>query len=165
MIDSIVQTFEDQGWAYHKIEGANVIETGFEAHHTKVQIHIQAFPEINAVSVVSQSPIVSTSADRRLRVMELIMRVNEVLNIGNFELRWDHGEVVFRATNLFSKRRFDGAVLIALVEATIVEMDRITPCLNIIQKASPAELMNLDIQELMQRDDLVPDVGNSDYLG
>lgn len=162
MIDFIVQTFEEQGWAYHKVDGANVIETGFEAHHTKVQLHIQAFPEISAISVVSQSPIVSTSSDRRLKVLELIMRVNEVLNIGNFELRWDHGEVVFRSTNLFSKSRFDGAVLITLVEATIVEMDRITPCLNIIQKASPAELMMLDIQELMQRDDLVPDVGKSD---
>ncbi len=159
MLDQIVQTFEDQGWSCQTVADVEVIEAGFEAHHTKVKLHVQAFAKINAVSVVSQSPIVVTGAEARARLVELIMRTNEELTLGNFELRWDRGETIFRATNVFAPAGFDPAILVMLIEATIVEMDRLTPLLSIIFKADPAELAAMDVAALMQRDDLLPNPG------
>ncbi len=161
MLNHIVQTFEDQGWAYQKVADVDVIETGFEAHHGKVQLHIQGFAPLNAVSVVSESAVLMSSIGARDKAVELIMRVNELLTVGNFEYRWDSGVTMFRATNLFSEGSFDGAILITLVEAAIVEMDRMTPCLSIIAKASPLEMATLDVEELMQRDDLIPNPGEA----
>lgn len=159
LLSHVSQTFEANGWAFATVEGADVIEAGFEAHHGRVRLHVQAFPPLNAVSVVSQSTVRAENPDHRVKIAELLMRVNHELTVGAFELDWDTGETIFRATNLFTRGKFDSAILTGLVESAIVEMDRLTPVLNIINQTDRAQLPALDLQQLLAREDLIPPVG------
>ena len=86
------------------------------------------------------------------------MRSNQQLTLGNFEMLWDRGETVFRVTNVFPRDTFDRDILGGLVEATIVEMDRIAPCLSYLSEASPLDLLSLDAEELLAREDWIPPV-------
>ena len=81
-----------------------------------------------------------------------------MLSIGGFEMIWESGQPVFRVTNLFPRGHFDSSILTTMVEATIVEMDRLTPMLSVLSKASPMELAQMDLEGLINREDLVPDV-------
>ncbi|MFT5467794.1 MAG: hypothetical protein ACI8UO_002901 [Verrucomicrobiales bacterium] len=160
LLSHISLTFESNGWAFANVEGADVIEAGFEAHHGRVRLHVQGFPPLNAVSVVSQSPIRAENADHRVKIVELLMRANHELTVGAFELDWDTGQTIFRATNLFSRGKFDSSILTGLVESAIVEMDRLAPVLDLIAKADRSELPELDVQQLLGREDLLPPVGD-----
>lgn len=156
LLQQVTQAFTQSGWAHQMVDDAEVLEAGFEAHHTRVMLHVQAFPEMNAVSVVSQSPIRAQDPDHRVKVAELLMRVNEGLTVGNFEMRWDSGETVFRVTNIFPRGQFDATILKGLVQSVVVEMDRITPCLLVVQKATTVDLLTLDLVHLLRRQDLLP---------
>jgi len=156
LIQQVALTFTQSKWAHQMVEDADVIEAGFEAHHTRVMLHVQAFPDLNAVSVVSQSPIRAQDPDHRVKTAELLMRVNERLTVGNFEMRWDTGETVFRVTNIFPRGQFDPVILKGLVQSVVVEMDRITPCLTVVQNASSVDLLILDLEQLIRRQDLLP---------
>jgi len=155
LFSTLVSAFDANGWSYQKIEGRSVIETGFEAHHTRVPLHAQAFEELNAISVVSRS-LVTIPHTHNLQVMEVLMRTNQQLTIGNFESDTDDSTVFFRATNLFPKDAVDRQIISALVHASIAEMDRITPSLTIVSRTAAGELDALDIPALLRRDDLLP---------
>jgi hypothetical protein len=153
---AVKELFDAEGWAYHAIPGRAVIQAGFEAHHTRVELHVQAFPELNAVSVVSESPLVLPDSARRERLAELILRTDQALTVGAFEMDWDAGRALFRVTNLFPAGPADPAILRGLVHTTILEMDRIAPLIVLISQAEGPVLAGLNLPELMSRLDLLP---------
>ncbi len=148
-------TFKEMGWHYREISGQEVIESDFEAHHTKIPLHVQIFGDTHIASVgaVATLPVPAT---HRLSVCELIMRVNRVLNLGNFELDWESGAVLFRLTNIFPPHRYDKRILASLVHSTVSEMDRFTPFLGEILRTPKGELMLLKVADLLLREDLLP---------
>lgn len=161
LLTQVIQSFEANGWAFASVENADVIEAGFEAHHGRVHLHVQAFPPLNAVSVVSQSPFRADDPDSRIKIAELLMRTNHELTVGAFEMNWDTGETIFRATNIFPRGKFDSTILTGIVESTIVEMDRMMPMLSIVIQTDRQQLPALDISQLMAREDLIPETGES----
>ena len=156
LYQTICNTFTAEKWQYAEVEGREVIQVGFEAHHTRVNMHIQAFPELSAISVVSENSTGTKEPARRERLAELAMRSNEMLTIGNFEMRWDLGVLVFRATNLFPTPQGDPEIIKGLVHTTVSEMDRIAPPLSMILSTEGAELAGLNIEELLKGEDLLP---------
>lgn len=155
LFDTLKKTFDEQGWVYSNVDGREVILAGFEAQHLKVQIHVQVFAEIGALSVVSESNKISYSPALRERLAELILRTNQMLTVGNFEMFWDEGRVVFRVSNLFSKGVGNTEIIAGMVHATINEVDRLEPMLNILfdaEKCTNGELAALSIPLLMETD-------------
>jgi hypothetical protein len=159
LLAGIQEVFRNNGWDCEMVPGLPVVETGFEAHHGRLNLHVQAYGVVGAVSVVAVSPTLIPSAAGRAKTVELLMRANERMNLGGFELRWDQGEVLFRIGNVFPGGKIDAEVLSLLVEIAIVEMDRIAPCLALIAGARPGELLLLDPGELLARTDLLPEPG------
>ena len=156
LFDTVKQTFETEGWAYSEVEDREVILAGFEAQHLKVQIHAQVFDEIGALSIVSESDRSTYSAALRERIAELILRTNQILTIGNFEMFWDEGRIVFRASNLFPKGKGDSEIIAGMVHSAISEMDRIAPMLDVlfdVEKCTDGELAALNIPLLMETDE------------
>ncbi|MES2595303.1 MAG: hypothetical protein V4662_08205 [Verrucomicrobiota bacterium] len=147
--------FKAQGWAFHPVAGFEVIEANFEAHHAKVPLHVQIHGEAGIASVVSRATI-TVASTHRLQVSELLMRTNKEMNIGNFELDWDSGVVMFRVTNIFGPNHQDERVIASLVHTAIGEMDRLTPFLGEICKTPKGELLFLKVADLMKREDLLP---------
>lgn len=152
-----LSTFKEMGWMYREVPDHSVIEADFEAHHTKVPLHVQVYGETHIASVVASCTLTVPST-HRLAACELIMRVNRELNIGNFELDWDSGTVLFRATNIFPPHRYDQRILASLVHSAISEVDRLTPFLGEIVHTPKGELILLKVADLMQREDLLPPV-------
>jgi hypothetical protein len=155
---TLLSAFNEAGWACAEVPGREVLRAGFEAHHARVELHAQAFPELPAVSVVSESSRASTDPPRRERLAELAMRVNETLTVGNFELDWDAGRLLFRATNLFASPEGDARLIRGLVHTVVVEMDRIAPLEAMVLNAEGPALAGLDLAALLRRRDLLPEV-------
>ncbi|MDG2125108.1 MAG: hypothetical protein P8J87_15505 [Verrucomicrobiales bacterium] len=118
-------------------------------------LHIQAFPNLNAITVVSRSTLTSPPS-HFLAVSELLWRSNKTLTVGNFELDPDAGTILYRATNLFPPGPPHEPIITGLVHAAIAEMDRLTPYLAIVLRTSLADLATQSIAELLQNEDLIP---------
>ena len=154
---SVEETFGRNGWHCELVEGRDVIRAGFEAHHTRVDLIAQAYPELNALSVVSESPL-QVDEEHLLMLLVLLARANKPLTLGGFEYDLDRGMLVFRVTNLFERERFDGDIIASLVHCAIAELDRITPYAAIVRD-TPADLLeDLDLERLLAREDVIPPV-------
>ncbi len=154
---AVLNAFKSMGWEYQAVPGAEVVETWFEAHHTKVLVHAQTHAEAGIVSVVANTsfPVPET---HRVAACELLMRTNKELNLGNFEIDWDGGQVMFRVSNIFTPHRHDERIIASLVHAAVAETDRLTPFLAEVCRTPQDALPMLDIPALMRRQDLLPDV-------
>lgn len=156
LFSSVKTVFDRQGWACSQIEGREILACGFEAHHARITLHLQAFPELKALSVVSESSLRTRDPLRRERLAELAMRVNHTLTVGAFEMNWDEGQLIFRLTNLFSSPAGDLAIISGMVHTAIREMDRVSPLEALIHQSSGPELAGIDILALLRREDLLP---------
>ncbi|MEY3394362.1 MAG: hypothetical protein RL346_598 [Verrucomicrobiota bacterium] len=154
---SVQEVFGKNGWHSELVEGREVLRAGFEAHHTRVDLVVQAFPELNALSVVSESPMF-VAEPQIPAIMELLMRANKQLTLGSFEYDMDREMLVFRITNLFERETFDADIVSSMVHCSIAELDRVVPYVSIV-RGTPADLLeDLDLQTLLQREDLIPPV-------
>ncbi|MGI9240655.1 MAG: YbjN domain-containing protein, partial [Verrucomicrobiales bacterium] len=85
LLDQVTAAFSAAGWDCSPVEGRDVITAAFEAHHAKVSLYAQTFEEMGAVSVVSEASLAATPAALE-KVGEMLMRVNQQLTVGNFEM-------------------------------------------------------------------------------
>jgi hypothetical protein len=154
---SVEETFGRNGWHCELVEGREVLRAGFEAHHTRVDLIAQAYPQLNALSVVSESPM-PLDDEHLPSVLALLARANKPLTLGGFEFDIDRGLLVFRITNLFERERFDSDIISSMVHCAIAELDRIVPYAAIVRD-TPADLLpDLDLERLLQREDVLPPV-------
>ena len=153
----VEETFARMKWAGRRVPGREVQEADFDAHHTRLRVHVQAFPEVNAICV-------GTTLGHRIPdsrtglVSEMLMRTNLELTIGAFELDYDAGQVLFRATNIFSGGGADPQIIASLVHSAIAECDRLTPFLTLLLRMNQDELGRLNLKLFLQREDLLPPV-------
>jgi hypothetical protein len=134
-----------------------VVESTFEAHHTRIRVHVQAFPEIAAVSVVGYASS-EVPPTRCGVVSEMLMRLNEQLTVGNFELHYDRGRVLFRTTHLFGSAPASPGMIADFVRMAVAEIDRLTPFLALILRMDTAELSRLNLRLFLKREDLLPPI-------
>jgi hypothetical protein len=154
---TVEETFGQNGWHCELIEGRDVLRTGFEAHHTRVDLIAQAYPQLNALGIVSETPM-EVDPDHLPAVLELLARANKPLTLGGFEYDLDRGMLVFRITNLFERERFDSDIVSSMVHCAIAELDRIVPYVAIVRD-TPADLLDdLDLRRLLMREDVIPPV-------
>ncbi|MCF7676199.1 MAG: YbjN domain-containing protein [Akkermansiaceae bacterium] len=154
---SVEQAFGRNGWHCELVEGREVLRAGFDAHHTRINLVAQAYPQLNALSVVSETPL-QLDEDHLPIVLELLARANKPLTLGAFEFDLDRQFLVFRLTNLFEREKFDADIVSSLVHCAIAEMDRITPYVAMVRNTAEDLLDDLDLIELLQREDVLPPV-------
>ncbi len=155
LLNTTISAFRSQGWAFREVSGVEVIESEFEAHHAKVPLHVQVHPDAGVVCVVARASL-PIPPSHRLAACELMMRTNKELNVGNFEVDWEEGTVMFRVTNIFTANQADPRVIAGLVHTAVAEVDRLTPFLGEICRTPKGELLLLNIPKLMQRTELLP---------
>ena len=88
----------------------------------------------------------------------MLMRTNHELLIGAFELDYETGLVLFRATNIFPPHRIDERIIASLVHSALAEIDRITPFLTLLLNMTVDELAKLNLNLFLKREDLLPTV-------
>lgn len=156
-IQSVENTFGQNGWHCELVEGREVIRAVFDAHHTRVELVLQAYPAINALAIVAEGRL--QPGEEHLRyVLELLTRANKQLTLGGFELDIDRDRLVFRITNLFEREKYDSDIVVSMVHCAIAELDRITPYAAIVIGTAEDLLDDLDLERLLMRQDLIPPV-------
>ena len=154
---TVEETFGANGWHCELVEGRDVIRAGFEAHHTRVDLIAQAFPQLIALSVVTES-IMPLDEEHLPKVLELLARANKPLTLGGFEFDIDRSMLVFRITNLFERERYDSDIIASMVHCAIAELDRIIPYVAIVRDTPGDLLDDLDLERLLARQDIIPPV-------
>lgn len=154
---SVEEAFGAQGWHCERVEGREVLRAVFEAHHTRVDLVAQAYPQLNALSIVAESACPATPP-QQAAILELLAHGNKALTLGGFEYDLDRGFLVFRLTNLFERERFDESIISSMVHCAIAELDRMTPYAGVIRQTRADLLPDLDLRRLLQREDLIPPV-------
>lgn len=156
-LQSVLDAFGKQGWLAERVEGREVVQTAFEAHHTNLHLHAQVFPELNALSVVAETPFTFAESHKGA-ACELLLRANKQLTLGSFEYDFERGQLVFRATNIFEREQFDSDIISSLVHCAIAELDRMVPLASTLSKTPLSLLEDLSLDRLLQREDLLPPV-------
>jgi hypothetical protein len=157
---TVEETFGRNGWHCELVEGRDVLRASFEAHHTRVNLHAQAHPQLNALVVVGECPL-ELDAAHLLAGLELLARANKQLTLGGFEYDIDRAMLVFRITNLFEREVFDSDIVSSMVHCAIAEIDRMVPYAAIV-RSTPADLLDdLDLERLLMREDVIPPVPES----
>lgn len=154
---TVEETFGRNGWHCELIEGRDVLRAGFEAHHTRVDLIAQAYAQLNALAVVSESRM-PVDEEHLPSVLELLARANKQLTLGGFEYDIDRGMLVFRITNLFERERYDSDIISSMVHCAIAELDRIVPYAAIVRDTPVDLVADLDLERLLQREDVIPPV-------
>jgi len=154
-IQSVEHAFGSRGWHCELLAGRNVVRAVFEAHHTRVDLHAQAFPELNALAVVAEAPL-EPDDERRPILLELLARANKQLTLGGFEFDLDRQWLVFRITNLFEREKFDPDIIASMVHCAVAELDRLVPAATLIARCPDEDLDDLDPAALLERDELWP---------
>ncbi len=154
---TVEEAFGQNGWHCELVEGRDVLRAGFDAHHTRVDLIAQAYPQLNALSIVSESPM-PLDDEHRSPVLELLARANKQLTLGGFEYDMDREFLVFRITNLFERERFDADIISSMVHCAIAELDRIIPYAAIVRDTPGDLLDDLDLGRLLMREDIIPPV-------
>ena len=153
----VEETFGQNGWHCELVEGRDVLRAGFDAHHTRVDMIVQAYPQLNALTVVSESKM-PLDGEHLPVVLELLARANKQLTLGGFEYDMDREFLVFRITNLFEREKFDSDIISSMVHCAIAELDRLTPYAAIVRDTPGDLLEDLDLQRLLMREDIIPPV-------
>jgi hypothetical protein len=156
-LQSVEEAFGRHGWHCEPVPGRNVVRAVFEAHQTRVELHAQAFPELNALAVVAEIPL-AVDAQRLPLLLELLARANKQINLGGFEFDLDRNRLVFRITNLFERERFDADIIATMVHCAVAEVDRIAAPAAVVQRMADEDLDDLDVAALLEREDLWPGI-------
>jgi len=157
LFQSLRTSLQNLGWQFQPIENREVVEAHFEAHHTRLHITVQAFPELSAISVVAEAPG-ALQPFHIPKAAELLMRANLQLTLGNFELQWDSGRTFFRLTNLFPNTTPSDSTIGSMVHSAVAEMDRMAACLGEVSLCSKESIHQLDTGRLLRREDLFPPI-------
>ena len=157
-ITSVKEIFGQNGWDCQLVEGRDVLRTAFEAHHTHIQLHAQAFPPINALAIVSETPMPSASEEHLFHLLEMTQRANKQLTLGSVEYDIDREQLMFRITNIFDREKYDPQIVTSMVHFAVAEIDRITPYAVTIMQTPDDLLDDLSVERLLMREDLIPPV-------
>lgn len=158
---SVVEAFGQNGWHHEVVDGREVVQTQFEAHHTRIHLHAQVFTHLNALSVVGETPL-AVPPTHLAAVLEFFMRANKQLTLGAFEYDFERHQLVFRVTNLFEREKYDADIIASLVHCAIAELDRILPLTTILLNTAEDLLPDLSLETLLMREDLLPPVPTED---
>ena len=154
---SVQDVFGEHGWHGELIEGADVIRSVFEAHHTQVEVFSQAYVPMNALAISGETPA-DIPESHFATAMELFMRANKQLNLGNLEYDLDRKIVVFRITNAFDREVYDKDIVSSMVHTAIAESDRFVPYLMTVLQTRAELLPDLSVERLLMREDFIPPV-------
>lgn len=97
IFDSVLAFLQDDNWRYEEIPDENAVRFGFTGRNARFECFGRANEEHEIFIFYTVVPI-RTPEEQRQQVAELIARINYGLNIGNFELDMDDGEIRYKTS-------------------------------------------------------------------
>jgi hypothetical protein len=136
----LVEFFEEDEWDFQWMEGESILSMGFSGKNGKWQCFAQAREAQEQFVFYSVLPV-NVPPEKRLKVAELITRINYGMVIGNFEMDFDDGEVRYKTSVDVEGSELTLPMIRQMVYANILITDRYLPAVMraIYSDISPVE--------------------------
>jgi hypothetical protein len=140
MLEVIRGFFRAERWSFSELTPDPALATLYVGENGKWSCLAEVNEELGQVLFYSASPV-RAPLEKRMTVAEYVTRANDGIIIGNFEMSFESGEVVYKTSIDVSGSQLDQALVRNLVYANIATMDRYLPgLLSIIYgNVSPGE--------------------------
>lgn len=97
VFDSVVAFLQEDDWRYEEIPGELAIRFSFSGKNARYECFGQANEDHEIFVFYTLLPV-RVPEEQRLNIAELLARINYGLNIGNFELDMNDGEIRYKTS-------------------------------------------------------------------
>ena len=126
LMDVVLQFFQEDQWNFQKVEQKPVVRAGYRGEHGTWVCYAQLDEEDPRFLFDSYCGL-NISPQDRPAVAEYITRVNYLLHLGNFEMKWDTGDVWFRTSCAIVDSNLSFEMIGTLVYTNVQTMDHYFP--------------------------------------
>jgi hypothetical protein len=149
LLKNVLEYFASKGWPVDADEEEALLRLQYRTRDGDWSLYVRADSERKQVMFYSVLPG-KIPQERRPAVAEFLTRANFGLNIGNFEMDWEDGEVRFRTSVALGNQDLDLSLTDSLVSANLIIMeDHLAGIRNVASaQESPKEALAKIRQEL-----------------
>ena len=140
VFDSVVAFLRADNWRYEEIPCEPAIRFGFTGRNARFECFGRANEEHEIFVFYTVIPVRAPGEQRHI-ITELITRINYGLNIGNFELDMDDGEIRYKTSIDIEGGELSPRMVETLLSVNISTTDRYFPSFTdvLYAGAAPAE--------------------------
>jgi hypothetical protein len=140
IFDSVIEFLQEDNWRYEEIPGELAIRFGFTGRNAR----FECFGRVNEdheIFVFYTIVPIRVADEQRLLGAELMTRINYGLNIGNFELDMNDGEVRYKTSIDVEGGELTARMVETLLSVNISTADRYFPAFADVlhSNVTPAE--------------------------
>lgn len=126
LLDTVLQFFTQDDWAYTKIQGEPTLRLAFQGKNGHWPCYAQVFEDTQKLAFYSLCPT-NASESKRSAIAEFIARANYGMILGNFELDYTDGEIRYKTSIDVEGDRLTTALIRNLVYTNVMTMDQYLP--------------------------------------
>lgn len=97
IFDSVIAFLQEDEWRYEEISGELALRFSFSGQNARYECFGQAYEDHEVFVFYSILPLRASETQRQVAA-ELLARINYGLNIGNFELDMNDGEIRYKTS-------------------------------------------------------------------
>ncbi|MFN6570946.1 YbjN domain-containing protein [Dendronalium sp. ChiSLP03b] len=138
--NATIAFFTNDDWTFTKIQGKPILQMGYQGKNGQWLCYARANEAPQQFAFYSICPTIAPE-ERRLAIAEFIARANNGIVIGNFELNFSSGEILYKTSIDVESDRLTSALIKRLVYANVITIDQYLPgILAVIEgRLSPTE--------------------------
>ena len=126
LFDVMVQFFEEDDWNFMEIDSGKALKMGVSGSNGEYDCYAIVNEEGQTFQFISSFPV-KVPENKRLLIAEFFTRANYGLNIGNFEMDFEDGDIRCRTSIDVEGDRLTPALVSNLVSTNIVLIDYYFP--------------------------------------
>lgn len=97
LYDTVIEFLSTDGWRFEEVSGQTAIRFGFTGRNARFECYGRANEDQETFMFFSILPL-RAPEDKRAMIAELITRINYGMNIGNFEMDMNDGEIRYKTS-------------------------------------------------------------------
>ena len=148
MFDKLIAYLQKREWKYIENEDQSMIS--FNLSGTNGVFQCSAYDQRDKNRFIFFTYCISTCPeDIRIRMAELLMRLNNTIFFGNFELNFETGQIKFKTSIFYENLELTETAIDSLIIGNVFMMDDCTPAIMklIYGNLSPLEAFNLRMEQ------------------
>lgn len=132
----------EMDWSYLQVHEPDLLECKVESLHGEFTCYAWAREDSRQVAFFSVCPFFVPSPQRR-EMGELLLRINNELVVGGFDLLWSSGQVRFRTSLGLGEHPPESDLLREALQPNLFAMERFLPAIKAVlfAQATPEEAL------------------------
>ncbi|MBD2166900.1 YbjN domain-containing protein [Calothrix membranacea FACHB-236] len=142
--NAMIAFFTNDDWTFTKIQGKPILQMGYQGKNGQWLCYARANESPQQFAFYSICPTIAPQ-EQRLAIAEFITHANNGIVIGNFELNFSSGEIMYKTSIDVEGDRITSTLIKRLVYANVVTIDQYLPGIMavIAGKLSPTDAIAL----------------------